>query len=129
VALSPDGQRLVRIVWPTPVVQPRVLQPDDWFLRRLHDQARTHFWHLRMAQEAREKNDAFALHYHLRPLLLTAFTRWRDRPPDSFPSWAWRPPLTGTGGPAATQQTIALTAAELRANGNNCGGKFVTCRW
>jgi WD40 repeat protein len=84
-AASPDGQRLVRIVNGQPVVQPRILQPDDWFNRRLQDKARTHFWHLQMAQEARQTDDAFALAFHLRPLLLTALTRWQDRPPSLLP--------------------------------------------
>jgi hypothetical protein len=112
-AALPDGQRHVRIVNGQTVVGPRVLQPDDWFNRRLHDQARTHFWHLRMAREARQANDAFALHYHLRPLLLTSFTRWQDRPHDSFPFWAWRPPLTRNPVPAATHDALAVTEAEL----------------
>jgi WD40 repeat protein/tetratricopeptide (TPR) repeat protein len=114
-AVSPDGRRLVRIVNGHPVVQPRVLQPDDWFQRRLQDQARTHFWQLGMAQQARQANDAFALHFHLKPLLLTAFTRWRDRPHDSFPFWAWRPPLTRTQAPQATsREVVALSEAKLR---------------
>jgi hypothetical protein len=113
-ALSPDAQRLVRIVNGQPVVQPRFLHADDWFNRRLHDQARMHFWHLRMAQEARRDNDAFALHFHLRPLLLTAITRWRGRPHDSFPYWAWRPPLTRSQIAAPTPEAIAVTEAELR---------------
>jgi tetratricopeptide (TPR) repeat protein len=69
---------------------------------------------LRRVQEARQKNDAFALAFHLRPLLLTAFTRWRDRPHDSFPLWAWRPPLTRNQMPAAAPQAVALTESELR---------------
>jgi WD40 repeat protein/tetratricopeptide (TPR) repeat protein len=113
-ASSSDGQRLVGIVNGQPVVQPRALQPDDWFGRRLHDQARTHFWHLGMAQEARQANDAFALAFHLRPLLLTAFRRWQDRPRNSFPFWAWRPPLTRNQTPAATPEPVAVTEAELR---------------
>src|SRR5262249_34265231 len=103
-AASPDGQRLVRIVNGQPVVQPRLLRADDWFHQRLQDRTRNHFWHLRLAQEARRANDAFALHFHLRPLLLTAFTRWQDRPHDSFPLWAWRPPLTRSNAAAATPQ-------------------------
>jgi dipeptidyl aminopeptidase/acylaminoacyl peptidase len=113
-ALSPDGQRLVRIIDGQAVVQPRVLNADDWFKRRLQDQARTHFWHLQMAREALQANDAFALHVHLRPLLLTAFTRWQARPHDSFPFWAWRPPLTRNQAHAATPEAIAVTEAELR---------------
>jgi len=113
-AVSPDGERLVRIVDGHPVVQPRVLHSEDWFNQRLQDRVRTHFWHLRQAQEARRANDAFALHFHLRPLLLTAFTRWQDRPHDSFPLWAWRPPLTLSQAPAAALQSITLTEAELR---------------
>jgi Flp pilus assembly protein TadD len=112
-AQSPDGQRLVRIVNGQPVVQPRLLRAADWFNRRLQDQARTHCWHLRMAQEAHQAKDPFALAFHLRPLLLTAFTRWQDRPHDSFPFWAWRPPLTRLPSPAAPQ-AVAVTEAELR---------------
>jgi tetratricopeptide (TPR) repeat protein len=113
-AVSPDGQRLVRIVNGQPVVQPRLLHTGDWFNQRLQDQARTHFWHLELAREARQANDAFALHFHLRPLLLTAFTRWQDRPHDSFPLWAWRPPLTRSAVSAATPQAITLGEGELR---------------
>jgi WD40 repeat protein/serine/threonine protein kinase len=113
-AVGPDGQRLVRIVNGQPVVQPRVWRTDDWFHQRLHDQARTHFWHLRLAQEARQNNDDFALHFHLRPLLLTAFRRWQDRPHDSFPLWAWRPPLARRPAPAAALPAITLTEDELR---------------
>jgi hypothetical protein len=114
-ALSPDGQRLVRIVNGQPVVQPRLLHADEYFNRRLQDQARTHFWHLRMTQEARQANDDFALRFHLRPLLLTNFTRWQDHPHDAFPYWAWRPPLTRSQAPAAApQQAVTLPEAELR---------------
>jgi WD40 repeat protein/tRNA A-37 threonylcarbamoyl transferase component Bud32 len=93
-ATSPDGQRLVRIVNGQPVVQPRVLKEDNTFRQRLDDLAREHFWHLRMAQEAGQGQDEFALAFHLKPLLLTAFLRWQQRPHDSFPYWAWRPPLS-----------------------------------
>jgi WD40 repeat protein len=113
-ALSPDGQRLVRIVNGQPVVGPRVLQPGDWFGRRLQDQARTHCWHQKLAREARQFYNPFALHFHLRPLLLTSFTRWQDRPHDSFPFWAWRPPLIINKPPAPTPESIAATQAELR---------------
>jgi hypothetical protein len=67
-----------------------------------------------MAREALQANDAFALHVHLRPLLLTAITRWQARPHDSFPLWAWRPPLTLGNAPAAAPQAITVTEAELR---------------
>jgi WD40 repeat protein len=80
LATSPDGQRLVRIVNGQPVVEPRFLRGPQYFQQCLQDEARTHLWHLRMAREALQGNDAFALHFHLRPLLLTAFTRWQDRP-------------------------------------------------
>jgi WD40 repeat protein/predicted Zn-dependent protease len=113
-ALSPDGRRLVRLANFQPVVGPRVLPPDDGFNRRLHDQAREHLWHLHLAREARQADDAFALAFHLRPLLLTAFLRWRDRPHDSFPLWAWRPPLIRKPAPAAASRAVAVTEAELR---------------
>jgi WD40 repeat protein/tetratricopeptide (TPR) repeat protein len=93
-AVSPGGEWLVRIDNGQPVVQPRALQPEDGFRRRLQDQARAHFWHLQMAEEAWRKTDAFGLTFHLKPLLLTAFLRWQDRPHDRSPLWAWRPPLT-----------------------------------
>jgi tetratricopeptide (TPR) repeat protein len=67
-----------------------------------------------MAQEARQRSEVFALAFHLRPLLLTGFRRWRDRPHDSLPFWAWRPPLTLGEAPAAAPQAIAVTEAELR---------------
>jgi WD40 repeat protein len=113
-AVSPDGRRVARIVYGHPVLQPRELPPDERFGRRLQDQALKHFWHLRMAQEARQRNDAFALAFHLRPLLLTSLSRWQDRPHDSFPLWAWRPPLTLGKAPAAAPQAIAVNEAELR---------------
>jgi hypothetical protein len=52
--------------------------------------------------------------FHLRPLLLTSFTRWQHRPHDSFPLWARRPALTTHRAVAATSQAIALPEAELR---------------
>src|SRR5262249_414156 len=63
LAVSPDGKRLVHIVNGQAVIQPRVLRADDWFNQRLQDQARTHFWHLRMARLARQAKDAFALRF------------------------------------------------------------------
>jgi WD40 repeat protein/tetratricopeptide (TPR) repeat protein len=113
-ALSPDGRRVARIVNDQPVIGPRIRQPGDWFERRLQDQARTHCWHLRMVQEILQNNDPFALAFHLRPLLLTSFTRWQERPHDSFPLWAWRPPLARNQAPTAAPEAFALTEAELR---------------
>jgi WD40 repeat protein/tetratricopeptide (TPR) repeat protein len=112
-AASADGQRLVRIVNGQPVVGPRVLPAADGFNQGRQDQADTHFYHLRMVQEARQGNDAFALAFHLGPLLRSAFTRWQDRPHDSFPYWAWRPPLTRgpTGLPGGD---VAVSESELR---------------
>jgi WD40 repeat protein/tetratricopeptide (TPR) repeat protein len=115
-AASPDGERLVRVVNGRPVVGPRRSGGPEYFQQRLRDQARTHFWHLQMAQEARRADDAFALAFHLRPLLLTSFARWQDRPHDSFPLWASRPPLSRGPAPAAASlpNAVALGEAELR---------------
>jgi WD40 repeat protein/tetratricopeptide (TPR) repeat protein len=114
-AVSPDGQCVITIgPGGQPVVRPRLLRADGWFRQRLQDQAGTHCWHLRLAQEARQANDAFALAFHLRPLLWTSFTRWRDRPYDAFPFWVWRPPLVRNQAPAAAPRAIALTESELR---------------
>jgi WD40 repeat protein/tetratricopeptide (TPR) repeat protein len=112
-ATSPDGRRVVRIVNGQPVVQPRDFQPGASH-RRPDDLAREHFWRLRLAREARENKDDFALALHLRPLLATAFTRWRDRSANSFPYWASRPPLTRHRGPTATSPSVVVTETELR---------------
>jgi tetratricopeptide (TPR) repeat protein len=93
-ALSPDGQRLARIEFDGRlVVQPRVLPPNDYFWQRQNDPARTHLWHLQLAREASQGKDAFALAFHLQPLLLTHFTRMESRPTADFPFWSWRPPM------------------------------------
>src|SRR5262249_28180721 len=73
--VSPDGGRLVRVLNGQAVVQPRALPqdtgaPGEW--RRLDDPAREHFWRLRLVREAQQGHDAFALAFHLKPLLLTA---------------------------------------------------------
>jgi tetratricopeptide (TPR) repeat protein len=108
-AISPDGQRVVRIDSNgQPVVEPRVLHTGDLFRRRLADPVGTHLWHLRLAREARASADAFALAFHLEPLLLSSFTAQ-----DAFPLWAGRPPLTRA--PAGTVEgPVPLTEAELR---------------
>jgi hypothetical protein len=96
-AVSPDRRLLVRMVKGRPVVQPCGLREDDTFRtfrQRLDDPTRTHFWHLRLALEAQQRSDAFALAFHSKPLLLTSFLRWEHRPQDSLPYWAWRPPLS-----------------------------------
>jgi WD40 repeat protein/tRNA A-37 threonylcarbamoyl transferase component Bud32 len=112
-AVSPDGQRVVRIDNGQPVVEPRVLHTGDLFRERLGDPVGTHLWHLRLAREAQPAGDAFALAFHLEPLLLTAFTVRQARPRDSFPLWAGRPPLARA--PAGTGKgPVPLTNAEVR---------------
>jgi WD40 repeat protein/tetratricopeptide (TPR) repeat protein len=110
-AVSPDGQRVVHIENGQPVVEPRVLHTGDLFRRRLDDPVGTHLWHLRLAREGRAAGDAFALGFHLEPLLLTAFTRQEARPWDAFPLWAARPPLTRAPGGAGP---LPLTEAEVQ---------------
>jgi hypothetical protein len=98
-ALSPDGQRVARIDGGQAIVEPRVLHTGDLFRRRLAEPVGTHLWHLRLAREARASGDAFALAFHLEPLLVTSLTARAARPRDTFPLWAGRPPLTrATGG-------------------------------
>jgi tetratricopeptide (TPR) repeat protein len=121
-AASPDGQRLVRIVDGQPVAGPRVLRGREYFRQRWQDQARTHFWHLQMLQEAARRGDAFGLGFHLEPLLLTSFTRWRHRPHDSFPYWAWRPPLTTTSAGLANRSPLVNPQDDLA--GENGLGVF-----
>jgi WD40 repeat protein/tRNA A-37 threonylcarbamoyl transferase component Bud32/tetratricopeptide (TPR) repeat protein len=123
-AVSPDGQRVVRIVSPDgprisdidddqPVVEPRVLHTGDLFRQRLADPVGTYLWHLGRAREARAGGDAFALDFHLEPLLLVSFTRWGARPREASPLWAGRPPLTR--GPAwADEGQVPLTEAEVQ---------------
>jgi WD40 repeat protein/tetratricopeptide (TPR) repeat protein/tRNA A-37 threonylcarbamoyl transferase component Bud32 len=111
-AVSPDGHQVVCIDNGQPVVQPRVLHAGDLFRRRLEDPVGTHLWHLGLGREARASADAFALAFHLEPLLLTAFSQRGARPRDAFPLWAARPPLTRA--PAETVEgPVPLTAAEL----------------
>jgi hypothetical protein len=110
-AVSPDGQRVVRIESGGPVVEPRVLHTGDLF-RRLDDPLGTHLWHLRLAREAHASRDAFALAFHLEPLLLTAFTVRGARPRDAFPLWAVRPPL-GRTQVGAGEGPVPLTDAEV----------------
>jgi WD40 repeat protein/tetratricopeptide (TPR) repeat protein len=112
-AVSPDGQRVVRIENGEPVIEPRVLHTGDLFRRRLEDLVGTHLWHLRLAREARANQDAFALAFHLEPLLLTSFTQRGARPRDAFPLWAGRPPLTrATAG--TVEGPVPLTATEVK---------------
>jgi WD40 repeat protein/tetratricopeptide (TPR) repeat protein/tRNA A-37 threonylcarbamoyl transferase component Bud32 len=112
-AVSPDGQRVVRIDDGQPVVEPRVRHTGDLFRQRLADPVGTYLWHLRPAYEARAGGDAFALDFHLEPLLLVSFTRWGARPREAFPLWAGRPPLTR--GPAGTDEgPVPLTEAEVQ---------------
>jgi WD40 repeat protein len=112
-AVSPDGQRVLRIDRGQPVIEFRVLHTEDQFRQRLADPVGTHLWHLRLAREARASADAFALAFHLEPLLLTSFTQRSARPHDVFPLWAARPPLTQA--PAGTVQgAVPLTAAEVQ---------------
>jgi WD40 repeat protein/tetratricopeptide (TPR) repeat protein/tRNA A-37 threonylcarbamoyl transferase component Bud32 len=112
-AISPDGQRVVRIDRGRPVVEPRILHTGDLFRQRLAEPVGAHLWHLRLAREARASADAFALAFHLEPLLLTSFTEWGARPRDTFSLWAGRPPLTrapvGTAG-----APVPLTEAEVQ---------------
>jgi tetratricopeptide (TPR) repeat protein len=112
-AVSPDGQRVIRIDHGRPVVEPRVLHTGDLFQQRLADPVGTHLWHLRLAREARAGNDAFALAFHLEPLLLTSFTARAARPRDTFPLWAARPPLTCTP-PGTVEGLVPLTEAEAQ---------------
>jgi WD40 repeat protein/tetratricopeptide (TPR) repeat protein len=113
VAVSPDGQRIVRIENGRPVVEPRALHSEDLFRRRLEDRVGTHLWHLRLAREARASADALALAFHLEPLLLTAFTQRGARPRDTFSPWAGRPPLARA--PTATVEgSVPLTEAEVQ---------------
>jgi WD40 repeat protein len=113
-AVSPDGQHVVRIDSNgQPVVGPRVLHTGDVFRRRLADPVGTHLWHLRLAREAQAGADAFALAFHLEPLLLTAFTQRGARPRDAFPLWAARPPLSRDAAGTA-EGPVPLTAAEVQ---------------
>jgi WD40 repeat protein/tetratricopeptide (TPR) repeat protein len=112
-ALSPDGQRVVRIENGQPVVEPPVLHTGDLFRQRLADPVGTYFWHLGLAREARANADAFALAFHVEPLLLTSFTARGARPRAASPLWAGRPPLTrATAG--AAEGPVRLTEAEAR---------------
>jgi WD40 repeat protein len=112
-AVSPDGQRVVRIENGQPVVEPRVLHTGDLFHRRLDDPVGTNLWHLRLTQEGHANRDAFALAFHLEPLLVSTFSARGTRPRDAFPLWAARPPLTHA--PAGTVQgPVPLTAAEVQ---------------
>jgi WD40 repeat protein/tetratricopeptide (TPR) repeat protein len=113
-AVSPDGELVIRIDNNGHlVVEPRVLHTGDLFRQRLADPVGTHVWHLRLAREARGGGDAFALAFHLEPLLLTSFTQRGARPRDAFPQWAARPPLTRA--PAGTAQgSVTLTEAEVQ---------------
>jgi tetratricopeptide (TPR) repeat protein len=85
------------------------LHTGDLFRQRLADSVGTHLWHRRLAREAQPAGDAFALAFHLEPLLLTAFTQRGARPRDAFPLWAGRPPLART-----PQGPVPLTAAEVQ---------------
>jgi tetratricopeptide (TPR) repeat protein len=113
VCFSPDGTRLASGAM---VKEARSGPVDDWFQRRLADDARNHYWHLLMAQQARRQRDDFGLAFHLKPLLLTAFTRWRHRPPGSFPLWVSRPPLARGSpvlpDPADTSRPARRSASE-----------------
>jgi tetratricopeptide (TPR) repeat protein len=111
--VSPDGQRVVRIDEGQPVVEPRIMHTGDLFRRQLADPVGAHLWHLRLAREARADADAFALAFHLEPLLLTSFTARGARPRDAFPLWAGRLPLTRA--PAgAVEPLVPLTEAEVQ---------------
>jgi WD40 repeat protein/tetratricopeptide (TPR) repeat protein len=112
-AVSPDGQRVVRIDRGQPVVEPRALHTGDLFRQRLADPVGTHLWHLRLTREAQDGADAFALAFHLEPLLLTSFTQRGARPRDAFPLWAVRPPLTRAPAGAA-EGPVPLTEAEVQ---------------
>jgi WD40 repeat protein len=112
-AVSPDGQRVARIDRSQAVVEPRVLHTGDLFRQRLADPVGTYLWHLGMAREARTNQDAFAMAFHLEPLLLNSFTQRGARPRDTFPLWAQRPPLTRTQGQAAAG-AVSVTTEELR---------------
>jgi WD40 repeat protein len=112
-AVSPDGRRVVRIENGQPVVEPRALHTGDLFRRRLDDPLGTHLWHVRLTREAHANRDAFALAFHLEPLLLSSFTVRQARPRDAFPLWAVRPPLARA--PAGTGDgPVPLTDAEVR---------------
>jgi WD40 repeat protein/tetratricopeptide (TPR) repeat protein len=112
-AVSPDGRRVARVENGHPVIEPRVMHTGDLFRQRLADPVGTHLAHLRLAREARDGENAFALAFHLEPLLLTSFTQRGARPRDSFPLWAARPPLTRpTAG--TMKGPVALLVAELQ---------------
>jgi WD40 repeat protein/tetratricopeptide (TPR) repeat protein len=111
-AVSPDGEHVVRIDHDQPVVEPRVLHGGDLFRQRLADPVGDYLWHLRLAREARANHDAFALAFHLEPLLLTAFAQRAARPRDAFPQWAKRPPLSGVQAQTAAD-AVQVTAVEL----------------
>jgi hypothetical protein len=112
-AVSPDGQRVVRIDHGQAVVETRALHASDLFRQRLADPVGEHLWHLRLSREARASADAFALTFHLKPLLLTSFTQRGSRPRDAFPLWAHRPPLAQAQAEAA-QGPVPLTEAEVQ---------------
>jgi tetratricopeptide (TPR) repeat protein/putative hemolysin len=112
-AASPDGHWIVRIDKRQAVVEPRVLHTGDLFRQRLADPVGTYLWHLGTAREARTNQDAFALAFHLEPLLLTSFTQRGARPRDTFSLWARRPPLIRTQGRPAVG-AVSVTADQLR---------------
>jgi WD40 repeat protein/tetratricopeptide (TPR) repeat protein/predicted Ser/Thr protein kinase len=111
-ALSPDGRRRVRVRNGQLVVEPAVLRPEAP-AQREDDPARACLWHLGEALTAGRRRDAVALHFHLQPLLLTAFTRDGPGPRATSPVWAWRPPVT-VGRPGRADRQVQVTTAEVR---------------
>jgi hypothetical protein len=123
VCFSPDGRRLASAsmdqtvkVWDVQMGQKPLIPQrhiGDQYGQRLVDPLRAHLWHLQLAREARAGGDAFALVFHLEPLLLTSFTGRGARPRDAFPLWAGRPPMSRT--PSGTGEgPVPLTAAEVQ---------------
>jgi WD40 repeat protein/serine/threonine protein kinase/tetratricopeptide (TPR) repeat protein len=110
--LSPDGLRLARPVADQVLIQPPAPGDEGPLPERLADPARENAWHLRRAWEARRSSDDHALAFHLRPLLLTSFGRWRQAH-DTFPTWAWRPPV-GRGAVGFPTGAVPVTLAQLR---------------
>jgi tetratricopeptide (TPR) repeat protein len=113
-ALSPDGRRIARARNQDVVIEPRVLVGDTLFLRRLYDPLLDHAYRLERAREAQQANDAFALAFHLRPLLLGSLGLSAARPRDSFPLWTRRPPVTASGARLQTD-AVSLTGEQRNA--------------